>query len=188
MKQINNSLHESLPTGVTPNHVMFGQKRQTDTREPLSTRGLIMAISEETINCICNINNPDINEPGVGTVELALEMNIEEVQIGADDDESENEPERQRSADCSPIHLPTQLPSRASSPLRAHISSPKGKEKAVEVMLSEEEAEDDPEAAAEERENDEDEDNSDDNKEAEEEDIHPNTREPVNDAVQNLNN
>ena len=142
-----------------------------------------MAVSEEMINRVCNIDNPNINEPGVGTVELALEMNIKEVQIGADDDKSENETERQRLANRSPIYLPTQLPSRASSLLRAHISSPKGKEKAVEVTLSEEEVEDDPEAAAEERENDEDEDNGDDNKEAEEEDIHPNAREPVNDAV-----
>ena len=188
MKQINDSPHESLPTGVTPNHVMFSRKRQTDTREPLSTRGLVMAVSEETINRVCSIDKPDINESGVGAVELALEMNIKEVQIGADDNESENEPEYQRSADRSPIYSPIRSPSRASSPSRAPISSPKGKEKVVEVTLSEEEAENEPEAAAEEHKNDEDKDDSDNNKEAEKEGMHPNAREPVNDAVRNLDN
>ena len=76
MKQINNSPHESLPTGVTPNHVMFGRKQRLEAREPPATRGIVMAISEEMINRVCSTDHPNINENDVGAVEIALEFNI----------------------------------------------------------------------------------------------------------------
>ena len=113
-----------------------------------------MTVSEKAINRICstdNADNTDVTEADANTVELALEINIEEVQITAADDESENESVRQRSADhftrstsLSSTHSATKSSTYSISPSRAHRLSPKGKENAVEVTLPDEEAESDP--------------------------------------------
>ena len=55
MKQINDSTHESLSTGVTPNHVMFGRKRKAENRDPPNMRGVIITISEDTIDRVCPV-------------------------------------------------------------------------------------------------------------------------------------
>ena len=155
MKQINDSPHEGLPAGVIPNEVMLGRIRKMKNQEPPSTRGLVMTVSEKIINCVCGTDtadNADIREADANAVALALEMSIEEVQIGARGDESENELVRRRSADhsirltslCSThsfTHLATNSLTHSNSPSRAHRSSLKGKEKAVEVTQPDEEAE-----------------------------------------------
>ena len=209
MKQINNSPHESLPTGVTPNHVMFGRKQRLEAREPPAKRGIVMAISEEMINRVCSTDHPDINEKDVGAVEIALESNIQEVLLnGAEENEAEDKPEHYISADHSSTNLPTRSPTRifssspAVSPSRTYTSSPKGKGKAVEMTLSEEETENDPEAAAAEEEGEKDQDQSeaeieegeadegdddeDDDEEDKEEKLPLNAREPANETVRAL--
>ena len=202
MKQINESPHEGLPIGVTPNVVVFGRKRKMQTRDPPSKRGIIMAVSEDAINRICSSDtSPDPDEPDIGAVELALEYNIKEADE-AEDDKDDNESGPQRSADPhSSFHLPSHsflhsLFLSPHSPL-----SPKGKEKAVEMTLSDQEAENDPEAAAAEeeeaeesgRESESREDSSEDENQEDKEDdsdcekdIHPNAREPANDTIRTL--
>ena len=185
MKQINDSPHEGLPAGVIPNEVMLGRIRKMKNSEPPSRRGLVMTINEKTIDCICGTDtadNADINEADANAVELALEMNVEEVQIVAGGDESENEMVPQRLDDHSirltslssthlSTHSATNSPTHSISPSRAHRSSLKGKEKAVEVTLPDEEAETDSETAAEaeveEKEDEEDEEDKDEEDEEE---------------------
>ena len=81
MKQINYSPHESLPVGVTPNIVMFGWKRKLEIREPPNERGNIMIITEDLIDRVYSINEPNLNEPDIGAVELALEYSIQKKEV-----------------------------------------------------------------------------------------------------------
>ena len=64
MRQINDSPHESLPTGVTPNHVMFGRKRKAENRDLPNMRGVIITISEDFINRICATKNSSATNSG----------------------------------------------------------------------------------------------------------------------------
>ena len=88
MRQINNSPHESLPNGITPNIVVFGRKKNAEIREPPSRRGIVMTISEDIIDRVCSTNEPDLNDPNVGAVKVALEFNVheEEAQGSAEDE------------------------------------------------------------------------------------------------------
>ena len=76
IKQINNSPYQSLPTRVTPNHVIFGQKYKAETQDLPSIRDIIVIVSEDTIDYIYRTKNPNINKPNIGAVELALQTNI----------------------------------------------------------------------------------------------------------------
>ena len=158
MQQINDSPHASLPTGITPNIVVFNRKRKAETRDPPRQRGIIMTISEGAIDHICSTNEPDINAPDVGAFEVALESNIQEILIGTDESgnyqglhqispntdippahtqnpqKSLNLPESPKS---SPLSIASSRPSSTpSSPPPA--ASSKGKEGAIESTSSEE--------------------------------------------------
>ena len=61
---------------------MFGRKLKLKTREPPRIRDIIIIISKEIINCVYNINSSNLTEPGAGAVKIALETNIQEIQIG----------------------------------------------------------------------------------------------------------
>ena len=76
MKQINNLPYKSLPTRVTLNHIIFGQKRKAENQDLPNIRDIIITISEDTINYIYATRNPNINESNVDAFELALETNI----------------------------------------------------------------------------------------------------------------
>ena len=133
-----------------------------------------MTISEEMINHVYNTDSPlDTTDPGVNAVELAMEYNI---QLG-DISEAEDEP-----GQISAENLAPNSPSPSSS--HPH-TSPKGKEKAVESTLSNREAENAP-GITEEEEDQEEEDKEQGKDKDKEEDIHPNAREPANDAVRTL--
>ena len=190
MRQINDSPHESLPTGVTPNHVMFGRKRKAENRDSPNMRGVIVTISEETINHICATKNPDINEPNVGAFELALETDIQEVEIGV-----EELPVRE---------LPTSVDSSSSQPpAHPEISSSKNKERASEQVeevdsnseagevvnegeIDVEEGEEEEQEAKSQEEAEDQEDNHEEAEREENENSYPNAREPLNESTQIL--
>ena len=200
MKQINDSPHLSLPVGITPNIVMFGRTQRTKHRDLLSNRGVVITISKETIDRICDSETaPDPDDPDINAVELAIEISIQYQEADTDqnnggvNDDAEVPLEQNYAAPSSP-HL-----SLSHSPSQSNLSqpfSPKGKAKAVEMTVSDGEAGTDPELQAEEEaRNAKDSPEGEEEEEAEEaeeeelierEDLHPNARKPVNDAVQTL--
>ena len=181
---------------------MFGQVRKIENQEPPSARGLVITVSKKTIDCICSTNNAhnnNITKANANTVELALEINIKEVQITAANNKSENKSVPRRSANHfirstslssthSSTHSATNSPTHSISPSRAHRSSPKGKEKVVEVTLPDEEAKNNPETAAEAAETAEEETKEDEEEEAEEENKNTDNEDNKNniDAMDNI--
>ena len=138
-----------------------------------------MTISEDVINNICS-DEPDptqVTEDDNSAIELALEYNVQEVIIGAEDE--------------SPPHLSPRLSS--PSPPQSYNLSPKAR--AARLTVSEEEANNDPETAAEETAAEEaaaeeaaEEKTAEENEDKEEEeDFNPNARESINDATRTLN-
>ena len=159
MQQINDSPHESLPSGITPNVVVFNWKRKAVTQDPPRLRGVIMLISEGAINRICSANGPDINAPDINAFKIALESDIQEILIGADESgnhqgfhqinpnadlqpaHTQESPKLPESPKSSLLFITSSIPSSTpSSPPPA--ASSRNKERAVEPISDEEETKD----------------------------------------------
>ena len=189
MQQINNLLHESLPSEIMPNIIIFNQKCKVETQDPPRLRRIIMLISEDVINYICSANGPDVNVPDINAFKIALESDIQEISIGAD--ESGNHQgfhQINPNADLQPAHIQEspKLPESPKSSLLSITSSIpsstpsspppaallRNKERVVKLTSDEEETEDQEQEA---------EDPEDPEEKAEEaEEVHPNARVPVN--------
>ena len=146
-----------------------------------------MAISEDTINRVCNTASPpDLIDPSVNAVELAMEYSIQEGDIS----EAEDQPGQKSTAQSAPDSL-SNSPSNSSLHLQLSL---KGKEKAVEDDQEEEGENDDNDDEADEADKADKADEADEADEQEEDrennneekDTHPNAREPANDAVRTL--